>query len=53
MHESRTLLGTFETVLGGTVLGKIAETSPWNMHPLKFILATATWGKWKANMTTT
>lgn len=44
MHESRTLAGTFETVLGGTVLSKIAKTSPWNMHSLKFILAAATGG---------
>lgn len=53
MHESRTLPGTSETVLGGTVLSKIAETRPWNMHSLKFILAAATWGKLKANMTST
>ena len=52
MHESRALAGTFETVLGGTVLSKIAKTSPWNMHSLKFILAAATGGKLEAYVTT-
>lgn len=52
MHESRTLPGTFETVLGGTILSKLAETRPWNTHLLKCILVAAAWGKLKANMTT-
>lgn len=53
MHEGRTLLRTSESVLGGSVLGKIAKTSPWNMHSLKFMLAAATWGMVKANVTST
>jgi hypothetical protein len=51
MHESKALSGTFGTVLEGTVLGKIAKTSPWNVHSLKFILTAATWGKVEANVT--
>lgn len=35
------------------MLGKIAKTSPWNMRSLKFMLAAATWGIAKANVTTT
>lgn len=53
MHESRTLLRTSETVLRESVLGKIAKTSPWNMHFLKFMLAAAAWGTVKANVTST
>lgn len=53
MHESRTLPGTFGTVLEGTVLSEIAKASPWNMHSLKCILAAASWEKVKANRTAT